>query len=50
MSNEHFPAIGTTVEGDVDDFHPVDSIESLCMECHEQVSFNSQFVEEGTLF
>lgn len=32
-----FPTIGTAVDAYAD-FSPVDQIESLCMECHEQVS------------
>jgi hypothetical protein len=39
QQNDFFPTIGNAVgKEDDDDFAPVDQIESLCMECHEQVS------------
>lgn len=42
QQQDFFPTIGNAVgKEDEDDFAPVDQIESLCMECHEQVSTGS---------
>lgn len=36
MATEHFPSIGSAALDTDAEISPVETIESLCMECHEQ--------------